>query len=575
MRRVNVLTAALATLLLAGAALSAVTPLAPSAVHAFDCGETPDDEVSDLLTVSPTPGADGTVRGQAPLLVTVSIHGGVVVFPDGFLSATLNWGDGGPPAAVIATPCSDGSSFWPAQVLSHTYASPGAFTPAWTFSLDSTSMTVPAGYVQVESAAATPVPTPVPTVAPTPVPTAASTPASPAATSAPDVTPPVAAQVSPTPPPTSTPPTTAAATASAGTAVPSPRATVASEGVTPPASANGSGPSAEGRSEIVDSIRGPDEISLEPGVILTNVALAGVTVWVLFSSVFMNQALQDNRTEVERRTAWLTRPLRALSSRANSETPVARLALGAGVLGFTGAIYSVLEPGFGLNRETATLFVSIVAGVGLATYLVSGVEAKTTRRFINVPAAVRPFPASIAIAAVSVGISRALGLQPGVMYGFVASCAVLAPADPSQRDQGRIAVAPVTVALLLTVIAWLLVWPLRSLATGSGTWPAQVAEATAVVVFIGGVESLFLNMIPLSVMDGGKVYRWNRAAWAALAITSAFLAWHVLAGRERSYFSGLREASTVAVLVLFVAYTALSGGIWAYFHFRRPDPAGP
>jgi hypothetical protein len=237
------------------------------------------------------------------------------------------------------------------------------------------------------------------------------------------------------------------------------------------------------------------------------------------------------------------------------------------VLGLTGAIYSLLEPGFGLNRATFLLFAGAVLGVGVLTYVTAGLEALMLHRTTGARAAVRPFPLTIAIALVSVAVSRALDLQPGVMYGMVASCVALGPVAAGDREKGLVALAPVTAGLVAALAGWLALAPLRS-ASEPG-WTVAVLETVAVVVFIGGLESLVFSMIPLAATDGGKIYRWNRLAWAVLVGVAAFLAWHVLAGRDRAFFSGLRETSSLAVAALFVGYTALTAAAWAYFRFRR------
>ncbi len=317
-------------------------------------------------------------------------------------------------------------------------------------------------------------------------------------------------------------------------------------------------------------IQAVGEISTDPGVVATNILIAGVTVWVLFSSVLLNQVLQTNREELDRRAAALAGPFRRF--RPRRRLPSGRMGMTAGMVALlagTGLIYSVLEPGFGWNAPTAVLFLSAVLGVGVVTYVSSGLEALTTRRLTAAAAAaVRPFPAAMAIAVISVAVSLLLDLRPGVIYGFVASCAVLQPIATSRAQSGRISLTPLTASLALAVASWLLITPIRSFADGSSGWFPAVLEATAVCIFIGGIEGVLLNMIPLAEMDGARVYHWNRWLWLALAATAAFLTWHVLFGRERENFSGLREASSLTVLVVFGLYTVLTVGVWAYFRRR-------
>ena len=44
----------------------------------------------------------------------------------------------------------------------------------------------------------------------------------------------------------------------------------------------------------------------------------------------------------------------------------------AAVLGITGVIYTLLEPDAGWNSQTAVLFLSVVIGTGILTYVYSG-----------------------------------------------------------------------------------------------------------------------------------------------------------------------------------------------------------
>ncbi len=581
----------LLVIVLAGA-VAAAFPAAlarPGTAHAAGCGDPPADYP---FTTSPA-ATNFQLSGTVPFTLTVSVVGGVLVFPSGFVSATFDWGDGSPQIPIAASPCDGDTAYWPAQTFGpHTYTTATtdmparAFMPGAQVTILGKTYPLPAVILTLTGAAPTaaPTPTPAPAATPTPAPTAAPTiataaPTQPAATvpaaagaaqataplSSPTPSPSPSQSPSPAHTPSSTPSPTPTQPPASATAV---AAIVATASPPPPPTPG---------IQVIEALKAPDEISTDPAVVATNIALAGVTVWVLFSSVMLNQVLQNNRDEIDRRTARLAAPIKRLGrglSNATQARPGGSWAASARsaalVLGFTGLVYSVLDPGFGLNRATLTLFVSVVLGIGVVTYVYSGLEAAMTRRLAGAPAAVRPYPAAIGIAVVSVVISRVLDFRPGVMYGFIASCALLAPAEPDRRTAGRIAASPTTVILALSVVAWLLVQPLRSWYGSSGSWLAEVLEAAAVVIFVGGIESLFISMLPIAGMDGAKIFGWSKVAWGTFAILAAFLAWHVLLGRDQAYFSGLRKAQDVTVLALFVVYTALTLGIWAYFRFRRP-----
>jgi hypothetical protein len=99
-------------------------------------------------------------------------------------------------------------------------------------------------------------------------------------------------------------------------------------------------------------------------------------------------------------------------------------------------------------------------------------------------------------------------------------------------------------------------------------WAMFDGEGRVYRLRMAGIETLLLGMIPIAATDGGKIYRWHRSLWAIFALAAAFLTWYVLLGRERSHFSDLRQTSSIAVTGLFVGYTMLTIGAWAFFSFR-------
>lgn len=550
----------LSALVLVAAIALALLP-SPGSVRAA-CGDSVDEPQVIFAFDPPLSGFE--VRGSAPLDVTVTWVPGATV-PAGS-TAVIDWGDGSAPSPFDGTDCGDGIAMdWPPQTHAHTYTAAGNYMLSWTITSVILNLSVPIGYVVVEQAQ-TPVPTATATPAPaspTPAPTSApaNTAASGPATKA--VSSGTTATVTASSTPTSAPPTPTPASATP-TIVP-PAASAPAE--TPPPTGPGA-PEAD-IPETLSSMPRLDQVATDPGTITTNLALAGVTLWVLFSSVLLNQVLQEHRSEIDERTSRLTRPLRRFVGGATQAGTVRRTLEPVLILALTGAIYGLLDPGFGLNRSSAVLFLSVVLGVGVVTYACSGIEALMTRRTFGVAAAVRPYPASLAIAAASVAISRIIGLQPGVIYGFVASCAIVGSGNIDDRRQGRVTIFPVLTAIILSVTAWLLIEPLRANASVSSSFFGQVGIAAGIIVFIGGLEGVALNMIPLSVTDGGKLFRWRPPVWAAVALLASFLFWHVVINRDRQFFDALRQAQSLAVLALFLLYTSLSLGLWAYFRWRR------
>ena len=550
----------------------------PRSARAACDGDTADPEA--LFSFQPPQTGDFQVTGPAPLAVSATWLMDVLTVSGS--KASLNWGDGSAPTPFTAQDCGDDTINWPVQTLSHTYASPGEYLVLWNFSLPliNISHSVPIAMVVAQSAQA---PTLVPTVAATPtsLPAATATPVAP--TPAPPTPAPTPVAIAtdvpatptvllPTAPPVPQTPTPTVAQATATrTATPTVIAAVIA-GTSPPAPSPSPSFREPDLPPVLAEMPRIGEISTDSGTVATNIVLAGVTLWVLFSSVFLNQVLQDNRAELDEKAARLTRPLRrvmhGVTATKSAGTGVLTAII---VLGGTGVIYGFLNPGFGLNRPTILLVLSAVVGVGIVTYVCSGLEAAVTRRSHGLNASVRPYPAAMAMAVASVLLSRLIHLQPGVVYGFVASASISGPGGIERRRQGGVTIFPVLAALALSVVALLIVEPLRANETAATSFLGQFAIGVGVIVFVGGVEGVFFNMVPISVTDGGKLFAWRKPVWAAVAMLASFLAWHVLLNRDRESFDALREASTVAVLVVFAFYSLLSLALWLYFSRRSSD----
>ncbi len=597
-------------------ALAVGAALAPaSRAHAADCSAFAAADDATLLFSSSPPAVNFGVSGPAPFDVSVSIREGIVVFPQGLVTSSFDFGDGSGSVAVRVEACTGPATeaYWPAQTFRHRYGTPGSYQVKWNISVGGVFSISPVVlFVTVTGADPTPTPppptaTPVAATATPPAPTATqqastatpspgtATPApSPSATAVPSATPP---EGSPTAAATTTTATAAASaspavTSTSGAETPTPAASptasptatpaggAAGVAVTPTPGGGGEGglfaSTDEMRTEMAASLPDFGDLSTDGAVIATNLVLAGITVWVLFSSVFLNQVLQDNRDELDAKTARLASPFRRLGARAAGLSPRIRSALSVAlVMLATAVIYGFLDPAFGLNRASLLLVIAILAGVGVVTYVCSGTEVLATRRLFGAAAAVKPFAATIVVAIASVIVSRLAGLQPGVIYGFVASCAVAGELADDRAKSGRVALYPIAATALLSVAAFATVGPLRAANRDGGNGIFTVLETVCVIVFVGGIEGLFFNMIPLSIMDGGKLFRWRKWAWAGFAVPIAFAFWHVLLNHDRSSFDALRQASSLTVLVIFVAYSLLSIGAFAFFRLReRGHPVG-
>jgi hypothetical protein len=80
----------------------------------------------------------------------------------------------------------------------------------------------------------------------------------------------------------------------------------------------------------------------------------------------------------------------------------------------------------------------------------------------------------------------------------------------------------------------------------------------------------------MKFLDGPKVLRWSRTAWAVLFFLGIFATVHVLLRPGSGYVGSTTGEVSIAVMSLFVGFGLGSFAFWAYFRFRPPRwaPAG-
>ena len=320
-------------------------------------------------------------------------------------------------------------------------------------------------------------------------------------------------------------------------------------------------------------------LSLDVAVFATNFLLTLLLLLIFgTTSAIFNSTFQSNKEEIDaslarlrRRIDWLVGPLAAviagLSARLgrSRQAPRSRVAL---ILVLTGLVYGFLSPDFGFNSQSLLLFISLALGVGAVTYVNEGGAALFASRRLHVPAGVRVHFAALVVAVLCVTASRLIEFRPGIVYGFVASAALLVPARLDHRQSGKVALYPAIALLAVSLGAWALLGVVRGLETGSDVWPLRLGEALLAVIFVGGLEATFYNMIPLTFMHGRAVADWNRAAWAVMFGVATFLFWQLLINPDQGYLDALRQTRVVVVLALVVFYVLITFGTWSYFRWR-------
>jgi hypothetical protein len=330
---------------------------------------------------------------------------------------------------------------------------------------------------------------------------------------------------------------------------------------------------------LVRDVPGQSGLVLSPAVVGTN-ALLALLFMLLFAltAEILNSTLDDHREVL---AGWTDRLLRG---RLRLLRPLARLEAGfdnlagrgragavtnlAGTLLLLGLVYGFLSPEFGPNGAGLVLVLSVGLGLGVLLYLKYGLKALIVRRWHHTPAGVRSYGAAILVAAICVTASRFLDFHPGIVYGFVASLAVLAPLELPPRDEARLMLLPTGAVLAVGLVAFFLLDPLRAAIGTTDSFLPSLAESVLVILYIGGLESVAINLLPITYMDGAKVMRWNRLAWALSFSVAMFLWWQLLFNRNQEYADAFKQSGVLVVAAMLAFFMATTGVVWTYFRVR-------
>lgn len=329
---------------------------------------------------------------------------------------------------------------------------------------------------------------------------------------------------------------------------------------------------------FLSNVPGWSDLSTDVGVVGTNLFLALLALLTLLvATTVFNSTLEENATEIEAvvkkvsgspRVAPMAAAMGWLSAEEAGGTSFWLSLLKPALIVLVSAtLYAWLDPEFGWNNQTLVLMIALVSGISMATFLYEGGQVFWSSKYYKTPAAMRVYPLAILIAIACVALTRLTNLHPGIIFGFVTAAAIFPRGAMSKREKGMIIFVPLLGLMVVSLIAFLLIDPLRQFTEDNpGVW-ALLPETIAVSIFVGGAGSALLILLPVTFNDGEKIWDWNKFVWFALALPAAFAFFHIVVNDEDfGQLVGNTGAFTLIVICLVVL--AISLATWLFFRLR-------
>ncbi len=323
------------------------------------------------------------------------------------------------------------------------------------------------------------------------------------------------------------------------------------------------------RSAFAASVPDVTELTHDLGAVLGSLALAGLLILLVgFPAELFNKTLEENYDEVRGWFPWARR-VRSAPSIGRTILRFAAFAL------IATAVYSLLDPEFGLDVGGLALAVGLLAAIVVTTLVFELPIGAYLRRATGEVVFLRTFPGALVVAVGLLAMSRVADFQPGYVYGIFAGYALIGAGRVSRASDGR-SVALASVCLgVVSVAAWLAWTPVNDAAQQDPGVGILILDSVLVAIFVAGLETLAIGLAPVRFLDGHKLASWSRPLWLLVQGVAMFGFVYVLLRPETGGLETSGEAPVVGMLALFTAFGVASALFWAYFRFRSDHDAAP
>ena len=314
----------------------------------------------------------------------------------------------------------------------------------------------------------------------------------------------------------------------------------------------------------------PDQVSTDPRVAATNLGLALFSVVFFgFTATVFNNILEDYREEILntfRKIAPKKIVQRKKQEKRHSKTPGVKKWYLALLLWLVFLVLMALIQSF-LDQEMKPFradWIGLASTILLAAMISGGIDLacdlfahKRWGRSLGFQYKIQWL--GLLIALICVIISRLLSFTPGLVYGILGAIYFM-PRLSDGNSCGKRALLISTAILVGGTSFWLATLLLP---------PGWVElEPLFLSIFLICLQSVFFELIPLSFLDGGDLWKWRKSIWLALFLLVFFCFYHFILNPNASDVQAFQQNGVITLIVLTGGFGLMTLSFWFYFPFR-------
>ena len=335
--------------------------------------------------------------------------------------------------------------------------------------------------------------------------------------------------------------------------------------------------------ELTRYIPTPLDISTDPSVIGTNILLAVFLMLPFAVAVdYFSKLVSENEETLRKRIpplAWIHSLQGRLSSLIPGGSGVRQTLMDVlsllGVAVLYGIIFSLLDITWNpFSASGLVLLGSMTLAYGMIGFLDDILQWLAVRKW-GIPTEYNVRPTNILLSVISVGVSRAFSLLPGLMFGSPEALHFDESLLNKKQNQTLIRMST-AIYLLITFGAWLptIVTTLIQRSAAPDTVKELVGglEAFLLVIFAVGLENIFLDLLGFSDGLGMKIKQTNGWIWSLSLALCTFLFLHTLLNPQYDFVDVLQQGNISVFIGIAVAFILITG-LLRFISWRRERKA--
>ena len=237
---------------------------------------------------------------------------------------------------------------------------------------------------------------------------------------------------------------------------------------------------------------------------------------------------------------------------------------GLAITTVTALLFGFADPRFGFTLASLRLFLAVAIALFVVVYLANAIAGRVVSKNWNVDVKLSIRPLGLVLTVIGVLVSRALEFSPGFLIGLVLGLTIAGKSAASHAWKAVLIRSGVVIAVALA--AWIGYSAFPAGEHEGSTFLSELALETLVAITTEGIVTLLVELLPIHLLEGERLYAHSRVLWAAVYLALVVIFIVAVVPWEGNWAElGSSLWSWLAVVVIFGIVCV---GIYLFFRIR-------